>query len=318
MLNRQVPLTKARKVSRGILLILGLSVGAISPGWAQLSSFHAQYFQDQYLVNPAMAGIEGGLSINVGYQMLNTNTAGSPNAKFATGEYAFGDKAAIGLLVNSDQAGLIARTRIMGTYAYHLNLNETDKLSFGLSLGMNSTHFQADQVIGDQGDQSAALYNARPAYVDGDFGIAYTGNQLNVQAAVPNLRSLFFKSADQSLAPYRSNMYMALSYKIPLANDDNSTTVEPKLAYRGFKNIDGIVDLGANVSMLNNHLNLSGMYHTNQSMTIAAGLGIRQVGLVFSYTNDMGPFKTYAANTFEIGLKFRLLERNDDERPNAY
>ena len=53
-------------------------------------------------------------------------------------------------------------------------------------------------------------------------------------------------------------------------------------------------------------------------MTIAAGLGVKQVGIILSYTNDMGPFRTYAANTFELGLKFNLIEKNDYERPNAY
>ncbi len=313
MLIRSISASVTRKFLRVTLLMILLSLFATSPGWAQLSSFQSQYFQDQYLVNPAMAGLEGGMKINVGYQMLNTNTAGSPNAKFMTGEYAFGSKAALGLLVNADQAGLIARTRIMGTYAYHLRLNEVDKLSFGLSLGVNSTRFQSDQVVGDSGDQSAALYNARPAYVDGDFGIAYTSNLLNIQAAIPNLRSLFFKSSDQSLAPYRSNLYAAFSYKIPVNGDDNGTIVEPTLAYRGFKKIDGVIDLGANVAMLHNRLNVSGMYHTNESMTLAVGLGIRQVGLILSYTNDMGPFKTYAANTFEVGLKFSLLATPEEK-----
>lgn len=210
-----------------------------------------------------MAGLEGGLRINTGYQMLNTNTAGSPNAKFGTAEYGFGDKAAIGFIVSSDQAGLIGRTHMMGTYAYHLTLNETDKLNFGLSLGVNNTDFQSDRVIDVQGDQSAALYNARPTYVDGDFGIAYTGTLLNIQAAIPNLQSLFFKAADKSLAPYRSDFFMALSYKIPIASDDNSTIVEPKLAYRGFMNIDGVFDIGGNLTMLNNRISFSGMYHTN-------------------------------------------------------
>lgn len=290
-----------------VLLVAGLNLGVVSSSWAQLSNFQAQYFQAQYLVNPAMAGLEGGLKINVGYQLLSTGIAGSPNAKFTTGEYSFGNKVGIGFLVNADQAGLIARTRVMGTYAYHLPLNETDKLSFGLSLGINSTHFQADQVVGDSGDQSAAQYNARPVYVDGDFGIAYTGSQLSVQAAVPNLRSLFFKSADQSLAPYRSDLFIAIGYRLPFTTDDNSTTLEPKLAYRGFKNIDGVLDIGANLSMLHDRISLGGMYHTNQSMSLAAGLGVKQVGVVFSYTNDLGPFKTYAANTFELGLKFNLL-----------
>lgn len=307
MLIKRLNVKGRRGVLRLFMVCLGLGVGM--PAWAQLSSFHAQYFQDQYLVNPAMAGVEGGMKVNAGYQLLSTGAAGSPNAKYGSAEYAWGSKVGVGLLINADQAGLIARTRVMGSYAYHLPLNETDRLSFGLSLGVNSTHFQADQVVGDTGDQSAALYNARPVYVDGDFGLAYMGRQLSVQVAVPNLRSLFFTSADQSLAPYRSDLYLAVGYKIDVSGDQDGAVVEPKLAYRGFKNIDGVVDVGANVAMLNNRLSFSGMYHTNQSMTLAAGLGVKQVGLLISYTNDMGPFKTYAANTFEFGIKFNLLNK---------
>lgn len=305
-------------IQRVLSLLLVIVLAGTLPVKAQLSSFHAMYFQDQYLVNPAMAGIEGGLKINVGYQSLNTNAAGSPTAKYVTADYAAGERMGLGVLVNSDQAGLISRTRIMGTYAYHIHLNETDRLSMGLSVGINNSHFNTDQVVGDQNDQSGALYNARPTYVDGDFGIAYTTSQITVQGAVPNLRSVFFKKADQLLAPYRSSFFASIGYKVELNGDGNSTTIEPKIAYRGFKDLDGVIDLGANLSMINNQINISAMYHTNQSASIGVGLGIKQVSVSFAYTNDMGPFRTFAANTFELGLKFNLLGSDDSGSVNAH
>lgn len=292
-------------------LILMLFIGGTTQGWAQLSNFQGQYFQDTYLVNPAQAGLLQGLNLNTGFQLLSTNGPGSPTAKYFTADYGFGSKAAIGLIVNSDQTGLISRTRVMATYAYHIHLNETDRLSFGLSLGINNSHFNNDQVVGDQNDPAAARYNARPTYVDGDFGVSYVGKQLCVQAAIPNLRSIFFNKVDANLAPYRSDFFAAISYIIPLSSENNSIWLEPKLAARGYKGEDGVIDMGMQIALLDNRINFSTMYHSDQSMTVGFGLGLKQAGVVFSYTNNMGPFKTYAADTFEIGLKFNLAKRPD-------
>lgn len=287
-----------------IILIIAVFTLKAQYANAQLTGFESVYFQDQYLANPAMAGLDKGLNLNMGFQQQWTSVPGSPKLENLTAAYNAGNRVGLGLNINNDVAGLIRRTRVMGTYAYHLPLNgNDDKLNFGLSLGINDTYIDYNQIIADPGDVSAQNFNQRGSYVDGDLGISYTSDKLNVQAALPNLKSVFFASDAESLDVDRSTFYTAVSYKIPMKND---FSIEPKLAFRGVKGFDDIFDAGFNLAATAYHVNLMGMYHTNQSVTIGLGLNLDTMGVMLSYTNNTGQLNPYANNTFELGLSYKF------------
>lgn len=278
--------------------------------YAQLTGFHSQYFQNEYLVNPAMAGMEKGLNLNLGYQTQWTSIPGGPKLQNLTADYNSGNRVGLGVSINSDQAGLISRTRAMLTYAYHLPLSGDDnKLNFGLSLGINDTYIDYSKIVGDAGDQEVQGYNDRQVYIDGDFGISYTSKRFTIQGTLPNLKSIFFPIEGENLDVDRSTFFSAVSYKMPFNSEYNSLTIEPKVAFRGVKGFDNIVDAGINLDMTSYHFNLSGIYHSNQTVTFGAGLDLQTTQLLFAYTNNTGPLKSYANNTFEFGLRLKLFNR---------
>jgi type IX secretion system PorP/SprF family membrane protein len=278
---------------------------------AQLSGLQSMYYMNQYLANPAMAGLDKGLNLNMGYQNQWTSIPGSPKLQSFTADYNSGNNVGLGLNLNSDQAGLINRTRVMGTYAYHLPLSDgNNKLNFGLSLGVNDTYIDYNKVVGDQGDVSVQNYNQHNLYVDGDFGVSYTSNELNVQAALPNLKSVFFNNSDENnLDVDRATFFTALSYKIHVDNGISNFGLEPKVAFRGVKGFDNILDAGVNMVMYDYNINFSAMYHTNKSATLAFGLDLDNLGFMAAYTNNTGPLTMYANNTFEFGVKLKLFNK---------
>jgi type IX secretion system PorP/SprF family membrane protein len=273
---------------------------------AQLTSFHSMYFENEYLANPAMAGLQKGLNIDLGYQQQWTNVPGAPKLQNVTADYNSGNNVGLGINVNADQAGLINRTRAMVTYAYHLPINSNSKLNFGLSLGINDTYIDYSKIVGDAGDIQAANYNNQKVYVDGDFGISYTTNKLTVQGAIPNLKSVFFQKDGEDLDVDRSTFFTAASYKFISDNRYNNITVEPKVAFRGIKGFDNILDAGLNVDLTNYNFNLSGIYHTNKTITFGVGFSLPATDLLFAYTNNTGPLRSYANNTFEFGVRLKL------------
>ena len=216
---------------------------------AQVTNIQSVFFQNQYLVNPAMAGLESGLNLNMNYHKQWTDVPGSPRLTTFTADYNSGNKVGLGLNIYNDEAGLINRTRIMATYAYHIPLNDKgDKLSFGLSLGLNNAYINYGGVIGDVGDLAIAEFNKHGLYADGDLGIAYTGNKFNVQIAIPNLKRVLFNSAEDDVDVESSTFYTSVSYKIQLTNDYNYSVfnIEPKVAYRGVMGFNNIFDIGFN------------------------------------------------------------------------
>ena len=211
--------------------------------------------------------------------------------------------------LNSDQAGLISRTRVLATYAYHLPVSQTDKLNFGLSLGINNTYVDYSKIIGDQGDAQATAFNQRSVYMDGDFGMSYTNSKLAIQGTLPNLKSVFFASNDDNLDIDRSTFFTTASYKIPFSNPYSSFSIEPKIAFRGVKGFDNIFDAGLNFDMISSDISFSGVYHSNQTITGGFGLALPTMDLLLAYTYNNGAVQSYANNTFEFGVKLKLFRK---------
>lgn len=291
-----------------ILLILGLLMMCALCSQAQLTPFQSMYFQNRYLSNPAMAGAEKGLNLEMDYRRQWSEFPGMPRTGSFTIDYQPVDKVGLGFNVSDDQAGLIRSTRFVGTYAYHLPLSDkNDRLNFGFSLGVNDSRVNYALINGDAADQEIALYNKLKPYVDGDFGIAYTGNNLYLGGALPNVRSAFFKNSDARFDADMPLFIAMASYKIPMRSDDRAFTLEPLAAFRIVKGYNDIADAGFNFVMNNYGLYLQGIYHSTK--TFGAGFGLDQQSYVlnFSYNMETGALSNFTNGAFEIGIRLRLM-----------
>lgn len=293
---------------KGVMAVFLLS-GIAAESQAQLNPLNEIYYQNQYLGNPAMAGQEKGLKLNLGVRKQWATMPGSPSTQALSGHYAFTPKVGAGLSVYNDESGLLKRTRVMGSYAYHLPLNvEGKRLSFGISLGFMSERIMNEKINGDAGDVTVGRFNQRETYIDGDFGVAYTGGPLTLQAALPNMKSVF--KADESSTVDRNIFFSAASYKLSLNNSLPGFMIEPKVVLRGVKGHDNIIDAGTNFSFNNNAFNLMAMYHSSQSATFGFGVDLGGVGnLLGMYTTETSVLRQYTGATFELGLKLNLFDK---------
>lgn len=273
---------------------------------AQLTEYESMYFQNQYINNPAMAGLEEGMKLNIGYQRQWDEVPGNPILMNATFEYNGGNRTGLGLNVTSDRAGLINRTRIMGTYAYHLPIGAEEKLNFGLSAGAKFASIDYNKMIGDKDDVVLQNFN-KGTEVDGDLGIAYTSRLLTIQASLPKLHNLFYEN-DNGIQNYadRSTFYSAVSYKILLSNYDEDLNIEPLVAYRGIKGHKDILDMGARFNFPDYKMNISAFYHTNKTVSTAFGISLDDLGVFLAYSKYFGSLGAYANNTFEVGLNYKM------------
>jgi len=273
---------------------------------AQLTEYESMYFQNQYINNPAMAGLEEGMKLNIGYQRQWDEVPGNPILMNATFEYNGGNRTGLGLNVTSDRAGLINRTRIMGTYAYHLPIGAEEKLNFGLSVGAKFASIDYNKMIGDKDDVVLQNFN-KGAELDGDLGIAYTSRLLTIQASLPKLHNLFYEN-DNGIQNYadRSTFYSAVSYKILLSNYDEDLNIEPLVAYRGIKGHKDILDMGARFNFPDYKMNISAFYHTNKTVSTAFGISLDNLGVFLAYSKYFGSLGAYANNTFEVGLNYKM------------
>ncbi|RZL50077.1 MAG: type IX secretion system membrane protein PorP/SprF [Pedobacter sp.] len=271
---------------------------------AQLKPANAIYYFNEFLINPSMAGKEEAFSASLGYRQQLSSFAGAPQNQFLAVDYGFDSKSGVGLKINNDKAGLLRQTTISATYAYHLPINELDRLSFGISATLTNDRLNESAINGDPNDPDVADVNQRKTYVDSDFGMTYRGKALKIQAVFPNMIASL-KDSRNTEANY-ALFFSAISYRI----ETDLGVIEPKVAFRGIKGFKNIVDVGTNLqfkSTTKNQFNIMGLYHSSKNATIGFGINFNdRYAFNGSYTLGTTQLQGYSTGDFEIGLGLKL------------
>jgi type IX secretion system PorP/SprF family membrane protein len=293
---------KIRRALLFTLLIFGVSTVQVK---AQLDPLSAQYFNNQYLGNPAFAGAVEGLNLYGAYRTLWNTVPGAPLTQNIIADYGF-DKVGVGFSLKNESAGIQRELKVAGTYAYHLKLNEMGRqLHFGASLGITSQSLQTGDIIGDLSDPSIGLYKERKSYLDGDVGLAYTSDHLNLQVAFPNLNGLF-KKQDFRIVN-QPTFFSAASYRVRLTEGQDAVGLEPKVAYRGIQGLPNIWDAGAEMTFIDRQILLMGLYHSSNSATFGLGMDFKRKYLISAmYSTQTAALTGYTNGSFELNLRFTL------------
>jgi type IX secretion system PorP/SprF family membrane protein len=249
------------------------------------------------------------LNINANFRKQWIDIPGSPMSTSLTIDRQVLDRVGLGLNIIDNQAGLIRQTRVMGTYAYHLPLSETQQLHFGLSFGLDDSRININKVIGDISDVEIAAYNVFKPYVDGDFGVAYTNGRLQVGAAIPNLKTVFFKTSDFSFDANRMTFMALAKYKISVVDDFDNFVLEPIGGFRLVKGYNAIADIGFNFFMSEYGIYLQSIYHTSRSLGLGVGLNRDNYMVNFSYNMETGALSNQTRG-FELGIKVKVFNGN--------
>ena len=93
------------------LFIFSLLLFFSFKSYSQISLLDAQFFQNRYLANPAMAGLNGGLRVNLGYRNQWGNIPGAPEDQNFTMDYRK-DKVGTGFSIINAKAGEISHSKI--------------------------------------------------------------------------------------------------------------------------------------------------------------------------------------------------------------
>jgi type IX secretion system PorP/SprF family membrane protein len=284
--------------------ILIMIVVSAQQSFGQLDPMGAVYYQNQYLANPAMSALDNGLKLNLGLRQQQSSVSGAPLTQYFSGEYRFADKAGAGLMVFHDKAGLLSEFKFMGTFSYHLPLTEERQLHFGISAGAAMKKLDMDDLSGDFDDPVVSRFNDRGLLFDGDFGVAYSDSKFTVQATFPNMRTVFDKE-EQDMVD-RPLFFVAASYTLTL-NEVTGIALEPKVAVRGIKGHDSIIDAGANLSLMDKKFNAFALYHSSKNYTLGLGARVKEkFTITVIYTSQPTISRSYGNGNLEVGLAASL------------
>lgn len=295
-----------KQMGRVTVFLFANTVLFLNTTQAQIQPLNGQYFQNKYLANPSFAGIGTGLNINGSFRKQWSNIPGAPVTQGLTIDQQL-SKVGLGINVFNEKAGSIQFTKAVATFAYHLPINgEDQQLNFGVSFGTSKDRFDLNELHNSNpNDPSIARFNDRGYYLDGDFGVSYTSKGLNIEGALPNLRSVLRKD-DLSYAD-KPTFYSAISYKFALGSGLNGVNLEPKGVFRGIKNYNNLWDAGANVSFAEDKLYVMGMYHSTENATVGVGVNyLSSVYIMAYYNTATSAIKGYTGGDFEINVRFNI------------
>jgi len=304
------------------LLLLGLAL--MHNSMSQQLPVYSQYMMNKFLINPAVAGSEGYTSFNITAREQWIGLANSPKTHALSAQTRIlknsfiskgssirkrskassrSGKVGVGGYIFSDKTGLVSRTGLQLTYAYHIALR-TGQLSFGLSGTLYQ--FKVDReaiVIYEQNDELINSFDNAMLIPDADFGVYYSDPRFFGGLSVSQLleSSLKFGSEGYNNFKLKRHYYLITGYDWDISE---YVMVEPNILIKTTENWNFQFDLGARAYFFESYW--AGIsYRTGNAIILMGGLRIDKFyfGYAFDYNMSSIMKHTYGTHEFMLAMK---------------
>lgn len=271
---------------------------------AQLNPSPSQFFHNQMVQTVAATGIKDMTRLDMSFRNTLLNRFyGAPVNMYATFQGQTKNGAGIGIQFNGDNAGLLTRNKIMGSYALDLAKGDTRiRLGIGLGMMMNRINTKNGTLIrGDINDPALAEFNQQKAIVDGSIGgLIETVSGWQFLANIPSLGSIQQFSKYSSINYTIFNTMARKRFALGVSGDEyikGMSTIETLVGYRMIHGGEDILDLGA-MFKYQEWLGFTAMYHTNNEFSVGIHVPYKD-RLALNFTYNSG--KVYSKNYFNVG-----------------
>jgi len=308
-----------------LVLLAGFSVSS----FGQAKPSYTQYILNNYILNPAISGIENYTDLRVSYRNQWTGIKGAPVTGYCSIHTSIGkdDSRAsatsyemqgvnprgkeywaeytappphhgIGMVMLNDQAGYLNRWSVYGTYAYHQPLGVRTTLSAGFSAGFSSVSLDRSKIYFgnlDPNDPAIGYANNELNKVKPELGagIWLYSSKYFIGASVLNIipgKSGFVKN-DRYGDYFTPNYFATAGYRF---NMDDNFSLLPSIMYQYWKpQLSGL------------HINAKVQYRD----LFWAGAGYRMSNLISGYSGMAGmniSNKLNASYSYELATTSRL------------
>jgi len=274
-------------------------------GFSQQVPLYSQYMLNGFLLNPAVAGSEGYTAVNltareqwIGLNEAPRTYALSFQTRILKKSYisrgssikkrgrqgSRGGNVGVGGYIFNDRNGAVERIGLKGTYAYHINL-EQSQLSFGLSLVAYQFRLDEDLIhLADPGDPLWLDAHKSVFIPDADAGVYYTARNYWVGFSVDQLFESTLKIGDSGYDRYvmERNYYLLGGYDFDVTKD---ITLSPSTLIKLAENGKLQADISGKFYYQQSYW--GGLtYRTGHAIIVMAGVSIDK--LIFGYAFDIG------------------------------
>jgi len=291
-----------------IAIIIIASVFALQ-GYSQQINTYSQYMQDKYAVNPAVAGSSLYSPLNFSYKQFWTGINDAPSMQTLSGHVRIYDEVGIGGKVFNYSAGPIGKTGIEGTYAYNLALNNTLKLSFGLSAMLYQYKIDKEKLKLENPNDATIDYSSNNLIVpDAAFGIYLYDRNYYAGISTFQLfnRRVDLKNEANLDQKQVRHYYLIGGYDFKINKD---YSVEPSLLAKFIEAGQYQVDInvkGAYRISNSQKLWLGASYRTSDAIAIMVGLSQEKIGIGYAYDITLSDINTHSNGSHELVITYNF------------
>jgi type IX secretion system PorP/SprF family membrane protein len=319
-----------------LLFILIISVRTAT---AQQIPQFTQYVFNNYLLNPAVSGIESYTDLKMGHRNQWTGLDGAPVTSYisinapigrnfiegdATGFsaqngvnpssrlYTQNYQAAephhgVGAMILTDKAGPITQTNVAATYAYHLGLTSRMNLSVGVMGGFNRITLNTQDITLTDPNDPAITNGANNSQWKPDIGAGvwlYSSNYfvgLSARQLLP--QNYYFGTSRTTGSPTVPHFYLTAGVKLFMTDE---ITFMPSVMIKRTSPVPLTYDVNGKFNF-NDKFWIGGSYRRNDAASVLAGFNLSSlINVGYSYDITTSALNTVSRGTHEIVIGLML------------
>lgn len=330
------------KGMKSILAIIGIIFSSYL--WAQQVPQYSQYLRNQYMVNPAAAGVYDFLDVTVSGRWQWVGFDNSPKTAYVSGTMVLGKfmrprynpsfrvsqgpvrnpqiktgklKHAIGGQILADQYGAFRRMNVSGTYAIHIPLSQKFNLSFGTKIGLSNNAFLQDKAVvlnqqdpfavysgGDAGYDEFVAGQSNKFIMDIGAGMYLYSRKMFVGISSDHL-SKDFVEFGSGTANFNTQMHFNVTAGVKLPISDD-LTIMPAILLK-YMNPAPVSIEGSCLFEYKEWLWAGFSYRHSDAVIGMVGMNVSQkMKLGYSYDFSLSRFNTVSTGSHEIVLGLML------------
>jgi type IX secretion system PorP/SprF family membrane protein len=237
------------------IVFIILAIGLQQFASAQQRPQYTQYIFNNFILNPAISGIENYIDVKAGYRTQWQGLDGAPETSYISihaplgKNFLYGTSTSVpqsggsnpnsrsylhnymasephhgvGFHAVSDKAGPITRTDVNATYAYHLGLSADVNLSFGVAAGISKIYLDRSKItLENPIDNAIGIDNYDQLKPDLSAGLWMYGPRYFLGVAAQQLLASpigFSDDASYDQGKKVPHIFISAGYKVYLGDD---------------------------------------------------------------------------------------------------
>ena len=279
-----------------------------------------QYVFNAMAINPAFAGSQDALSLSMMYRNQWVGFTDAPKSFMFTAHMPVdNDRIGLGLLIENNSIGIFRETRMMGNYAYRMDLFN-GKLAFGLAFGATMYSINWNRLNANDPNDIQLINNPNSAILPAfSLGAYYYTRNYFVGLSLPLFLS---QEIDQLTGNYKLssnfsgyNYFLTGGYNVSLNSD---LKLEPSFLLKYHPNNTPQIDLNIQAN-LRDKFWLGIGYRNKETLVGLIQCQLNsQLRLAYSYDYYFGKIGRYVYGSHEIILNYLFSYSRQVRGPRQY